>query len=84
MERNKQFDVLLVIGITYVVVGHCGGFTLFQEWFPAGSFHMLRRSAVSIYKEKSLQVCNSILLLEFFLYVTFNFSLPGEDYFAEV
>lgn len=40
MERNKQFDVLLVIGITYVVVGHCGGFTLFQEWFPAGSFHM--------------------------------------------
>lgn len=32
MERNKQFDVLLVIGITYVVVGHCGGFTLFQEW----------------------------------------------------
>ncbi|CAI3704674.1 membrane hypothetical protein [Clostridium neonatale] len=40
MERNKQFDILIFLGISFVVIGHLGGFDLLLSWFPIYSFHI--------------------------------------------
>lgn len=39
-KRNVQFAILQVIGIVFVVLGHRGGTSIFNEIFPIYSFHM--------------------------------------------
>lgn len=68
-EWNQTFALLQTIGIIFVVVGHKGGISIFDEWFPIYSFHMPMFIFISGYfwkKHENLQEVGKYILHKLF------------------